>query len=74
VAVAAFLDTGNVISVANSLCPCSTPGGGGITVAGTAWIGQNPLKGPPGSGSLQLVGNAAVIQVVGNGKVTIKAP
>jgi len=79
-AFAAFRGTGNLISVNNNLCStgCITfPGGstGDITVklvgpGSSAIIASNPFKGP-GTGTLERIGNAAVIEVLNGGKVTI---
>jgi hypothetical protein len=74
-ALAAFLGSGNVINVSNSLCSsgCLTLSGG-ITVAVTPGsnvsIGPNPFRNPA-AGSLVKSANAAVIVIQGNSRVTI---
>jgi hypothetical protein len=66
---------GNTVSVANSLCPCTTIGGLPVSLSGGAVAGNVSINGAikNGSlGSLNLTPNAAVIRVDGAAtKVTI---
>ena len=66
---------GNMVSVANSLCPCATIGGIPVSLTGGAVASNVSINGAiknGGLGSLNLTPNAAVIRVDGAGtKVTI---
>jgi hypothetical protein len=67
---------GNVVSVANSLCPCATIGGIPVSLTGGALASNVSITGAIKNGnlgSLSLAPNAAVIRVDGAAtKVTIK--
>jgi hypothetical protein len=67
---------GNMVSVANSLCPCTTIGGLPVSLTNGALASNVTIAGAiknGGLGSLNVAPNAAVIRVDGAGtKVTIK--
>ena len=67
---------GNIVSVANSLCPCTTIGGIPVSLTGGALASNVSITGAVKNGnlgSLSLAPNAAVIRVDGAAtKVTIK--
>jgi hypothetical protein len=66
---------GNVVSVANSLCPCATIGGIPVSLTGGALASNVSIIGAIKNGNLglSLAPNAAVIRVDGAAtKVTIK--
>ena len=67
---------GNLVSVANSFCPCTTIGGVPVSLTGGALASNVTINGAiknENLGSLNVTPNAAVIRVDGAGtKVTIK--
>ena len=67
---------GNLVSVANSLCPCTTIGGIPVSLTGGALASNVSITGAIKNGSLGAVNvapNAAVLSVDGaTTKVTIK--